>query len=331
MNGPQKPDTSERTDGPGKTRTWWHPLLVRLLDHELASAYTVRDEVLVGKLPLRVDILLIRRETGQLSEASRRDLSALVPLLNRFTLIEFKGPTDTLEPGDLAQLVGCSFLWHSQQTERLAQADLSLIVLAPSLNDAARDELCCLGWQIHGHEAGVYQVAGGPFTMWLVETDIMADRGQPILSLVSSVFVKEHRRIIQELGRTGHARLLQYVLQQVGQFRSLGEDFAMQHKDSEYMGELEEELQTAVLDAIPVEKRLEGLTPDEVLRRFTPEEVLRRFTPEEVLRRFTPEEVLRRFTPEEVLRRFTPEELAAGLSEEQAARLRELLERRQNQ
>jgi len=41
----------------------------------------------------------------------------LVQLLNRFTLIEFKGPTDTLEPGDLAQLVGCAFLWHSRQAE----------------------------------------------------------------------------------------------------------------------------------------------------------------------------------------------------------------------
>jgi hypothetical protein len=67
----------------------WHPLLARLLDFELATAYAVRDEVLVGKLPLRVDILLIRRQAGTLSEASRRDLSVLVPLLNRFTLIEF--------------------------------------------------------------------------------------------------------------------------------------------------------------------------------------------------------------------------------------------------
>ena len=100
--------------------------MARLLDYELATAYAVRDEVLVGKLPLRVDILLIRREAGQLSEASRRDLSVLVPLLNRFTLIEFKGPTDTLEPGDLAQLVGCAFLWHSQQAERIPQADVSL-------------------------------------------------------------------------------------------------------------------------------------------------------------------------------------------------------------
>ena len=84
-----------------------------------------------------------------------------------------------------------------------------------------------------------------------------------------------------------------YVLQQVDQFRSLGEDFAMQHKDSEYLGVLEEELQTAFLEGLPVEKRLQGLSPDEVLRRFT------------------------------------PEELAAGLSEDQVGRLRELLERRQ--
>jgi hypothetical protein len=120
------------------------------LDYELATAYAVRDEVLVGKLPLRVDILLIRRESGQLPETSRRDLAVLLPLLNRFTLIEFKGPTDTLEPGDLAQLVGCAFLWHSQQTERVPQADMSLIVLAPSVNEAVRDELHCLGWQIYG-------------------------------------------------------------------------------------------------------------------------------------------------------------------------------------
>jgi hypothetical protein len=87
--------------------------------------------------------------------------------------------------------------------------------------------------------------------------------------------------------------LLCYTLQQIEQFRSLGEEFTMQHADTEYMGELEEELQTAVLEAIPVERRLRGLSPEEVLRRFTPEQV------------------------------------AGGLSDEQATRLRELLERRQ--
>jgi hypothetical protein len=84
-----------------------------------------------------------------------------------------------------------------------------------------------------------------------------------------------------------------YTLQQIEQFRSLGEEFVMQHADTEYMGELEEELQTAVLEAIPVERRLRGLPAEERLRGLSPEEV------------------------------------AGGLSDEQAARLRELLERRQ--
>jgi hypothetical protein len=311
MTEPQKPDASDRTDRPGKTRTWWHPLLARLLDHVLATAYTVREEVLVGKLPLRVDILLIRREAGQLSEAGRRDLSALVPLLNRFTLIEFKGPTDALEPGDVAQLVGCSFLWHSQQVERVPQGDISLIVLAPSVNEAVRGELRSLGWQASEHEAGVFRVAGGPFTTWLVETDVMADRGQPILSLVSRVFLSEHKRIIGQLRHTGHELLLYYMLQQVEQFRNLGEDFAMQHADTKYLGELEEELQTAVLEAIPVEKRLRGLPPEDRLRGLPPEDRMRGLS------------------PGDRVRGLTPEELAGGLSEEQAARLRELLERKQ--
>ena len=75
----------------------------------------------------------------------------------------------------------------------------------------------------------------------------------------------------------------------------------MQHAGTEYLGELEDDLQT-VLDTISVERRLRGLPAEERLRGLSPEEVLRRFTPEQV---------------------------AGGLSDEQAARLRELLERRQ--
>ena len=98
-----------------------------------------------------------------------------------------------------------------------------------------------------------------------------------------------------QLQQTGHELLLYYMLQQIEQFRNLGKEFAMQHTGTETMGELADDLQTAVLQAMPVEKRLRGLSPEEVLRRYT------------------------------------PEELASGLSEEQAARLRELLEPKQGQ
>ncbi len=47
----------------------------------------------------------------------------------------------------------------------------------------------------------------------------------------------------------------------------------MQHKDSEHLGEVEEELQMAVLEAIPAEKRLRGLSPEEVLGELSEEQV----------------------------------------------------------
>lgn len=82
--------SSDQARTPGKRRTWWHRLPVRLLNHLMATAYEVLDEVLVGRMPLRVDSLLIRREQGRLSAAAARDLGPLVSLLNRFTLVEFK-------------------------------------------------------------------------------------------------------------------------------------------------------------------------------------------------------------------------------------------------
>jgi hypothetical protein len=100
----------------------------------------------------------------------------------------------------------------------------------------------------------------------------MADRDQPILSLVSRVFLREHARIREELRKTGHAVLGYYVLQQIQQFRRLGEDFAMQHTDTDRLGELEEELPAAVLESIPVEKRLQGLSPEDRVQGLSLEE-----------------------------------------------------------
>ena len=171
---------------------------------------------------------------------SRRELSALVPLLNRFTLIEFKGPTDVLERGDFAQLAGCSLLWHSQQSEPIPHEEVSLVVLSPTVSGALRDELRLLGCEASQHEPGIFRVTGLPFATWLVETDVMAERGQPVLSLVSRVFLKDRERIIEELGRTGHGALVHYMVQQIQQFRTSGKDFAMQHGLSDNLEELQE-------------------------------------------------------------------------------------------
>jgi hypothetical protein len=321
----EKPASSQQTGRPAKLRTWWHPLLVRLLNHLMARAYEVRDEELVGRMPLRVDILLIRREQGQLSDAAVRDLDVLVPLLNRFTLVEFKGPTDALEPGDLAQLIGCAFLWHSQQTERTRPDEMTLVIVAPRLNESLQDDLRLFGWRADECEPGVFFIAGAPWTMWMVETDVMAERGQPVLSLVSRPFLKRPRDIMKRLKDAGQVPLICYALQQVHQFCTLGEEFAMQHADTECLEEVDGDLRTALLELFQPENPV--FTLDDLRGVYPLEELLRGLPPEDRLRGLPPEDRLRGLPPEDRLRGLSAEDVVKGLSEPELARVRKMLER----
>jgi hypothetical protein len=268
--------------------------LVRLLNFTLGPAYRVDGEVAVGEPPLYLDILLIRREQGELSEVSVREILELLPLLSQFTLIEFKGPTDAMKWGDFARLVGCSYLWLSQLRDPVPHQEVSLVVVAPAVNAPLRDELRQLGFEIKEREPGIFQVTGLPFATWLVETDVMAERGQPVLSLVSRAFLNDRRSIIELFARRGHTALAnyRYMVQQVKQFRR-EEELAMQQAISENLEQFEEELFDKMLEEASPERRLRGLAPEERLRGLA------------------------------------PEELAAALSEEQAARLIAALQRKQ--
>ena len=183
-----------------------------------------------------------------------------MPLLNRFTLVEFKGPTDTLQRGDFAQLAGCSYLWHSQLSEPVSHEDVSLVVLTPSVTGVLLDELRLLRCEASQCDPGIFRVAGLPFTTLLVETDVMAECGQPILTLVSRVFLNDRRSIIERLASRGHEALAhyRYMVQQVKQFRS-EEDFAMQQALSETLEQFDEELLTKMLEELPAERRLRAV------------------------------------------------------------------------
>ena len=274
---------------PGKSRTLWHPLFARLLSFSLSSAYTIIDEVNVGKMPLRVDILLLRREGKELPESKKREVAALLPLLNRFTLMEFKGPTDSLERGDFAQLIGCAFLWHSQQADPISHDEVSLVVLAPTINRPLREELRLLGYIAEQTESGIFRVAGLPFAVWIVETDVMGRQVEPILSPVSRVFLKEHHGIIKELRRTGHAKLIDYALQQVHYIQAHREGFGMQAEVSDEFAQMDENIVKELLESLP------------------------------------PEQILRAVPPAVRLQGLSLEERLAGLSEEDKARLADLL------
>src|SRR5262249_29786990 len=85
-----QPEPGESESKPGKTRTWWHPLLASFLRWQLSGYYQLFEEVPVGQKPLQIDILLLHKEKGELPERARRILAGLVERLAEYTLIELK-------------------------------------------------------------------------------------------------------------------------------------------------------------------------------------------------------------------------------------------------
>jgi hypothetical protein len=130
---PPDPASEPATGKAGKVRTWWHPLLASFLRWQLGSHYQLQEEVPVGQKPLQIDVLLVRKEEGELPEDARRVLAGLAEYLNELTLLELKSPSDTLRAGDFQTFLAYALLYRAQNEPLLAPDRLHLLVLAPRL------------------------------------------------------------------------------------------------------------------------------------------------------------------------------------------------------
>jgi hypothetical protein len=141
------PTTDRPSPPPGKTRTWWHPLLVSLLRWQLGSHYRIEEEVPIGQKPLQIDILLLllHKEQGELPAHTRAMLAGLVEYLGEFTLVEFKSPSDILRAGDFQRFLAYALLYRAQNDPHLDVKRMHLLVIAPQLTKPYLQELQALG------------------------------------------------------------------------------------------------------------------------------------------------------------------------------------------
>ena len=323
----------EAASPPGKLRTWWHPLLVRLLEWLLRDSCEVRSEVNVGQMPLRLDILLIRRLESSIPAAAMRDLNAICRRLNAYTLIEFKAPTDALAFGDWNKLLGCAHLFVAQAEEPIRCSDLTLMVLAPALTAGFTRELSFGPWQAVEEEPGIHRITGGEFSAFLVETDRVAGLREPVLTFFSHEFLEDPGGMAKEL-RIEHAEMLLYVIQQIVQLRGSPLQFEVQRMGEKHYPTLKE-LQAWLLNAVSTEERLQGIPPEQRLQGIPPEQWLQGIPPEQRLQGIPAEERLqgipaeqrlRGIPPEQRLQGIPPEQRLHGLSEQERALLRKLLD-----
>lgn len=282
------PPTPEATP-PGKTRTWWHPLLTALLRWQLAGYYKVEEEVNVGSKPLQIDVLLLREQRGELPESVRRITAGLAEYLNAFTLIEFKSPSDTLRAGDFQTFLAYALLYRAQHRPLLPPGQLNLLVIAPRLTKPYRRELALCGVTPRQEEPGVWRLQGGTagHATRVLETQILQGVQHPLLTVLSPQLLADVESVSRQLRAAGYAQLLVYMTQQIQQFQLQGETFAMQHLAAD--DEMKEMWRNIARNLTPEDRLLmfKGLTPEERLEGLAPEERLAGLAPEERLEGLT--------------------------------------------
>ena len=80
-----------------------------------------------------------------------------------------------------------------------------------------------------------------------------------------------------------------------------GKDMMEYELTPEKVMEIGKGFEDAFLACLPIDKRLKGLKPEDILARFTPEDIFARFKPEDIFARFKPEDILGSLSDEDIM------------------------------
>ncbi|XXX78778.1 hypothetical protein WMF30_08375 [Sorangium sp. So ce134] len=277
-------------------------MLVALLEFYLPSGWRLYPELLLNRMPLRVDIVVLRLVDQPAGDA--RKLHSILGHLRQHTLIEHKGPTDELEPEDVLTLLAYGAL-YMRHNKLLDPDELCLMVVADRIPAG-------FARQIERHRGTFAPVGGG---LWRGELNGLLLHGvetreacrhsptEHLLYMFSRAYLKGAGQFVPL--DPEEARVYHLLYQQVEQFRRQRGTMAM--KDYELARQSYEEVLEQMVAQLPPEKLLARLTPEQRLAGLTPEEMIAQLPPEKLLARLTPEQRLEGLTPEEILRAIPPE------------------------
>lgn len=265
-------------------RTAWHFFFCILLRRYGPSIFEIRDEVPLSQEPLRMDYLLLRRVEDAPAAAEAQTLLALWPLLPRITIAELKSVGRLYGKAELDRLWSYAHAYYAAEHASLsARSDLAALLLVPGRTPTLDADVEKMGLTWVGLDAGYWQLTGGLFHLYVVEIDVVADQPEEDLLALYS-----HHEL-----RTPRST------------RFWGELTGAEAKmDARIFEGFEEELKE-ILNAMPLERRFLGVSPEQLAARLTPEQRLVGLDrdhqalalPLEVLR-MLPDDYLRSLSPE---------------------------------
>ncbi|WP_437336530.1 hypothetical protein [Sorangium sp. So ce394] len=287
---------------PRERVTAWHPMLVALLEFYLPSGWRLYPEFLLNRMPLRVDIVVLRLAVQPAGDA--RKLHSIFGHLRQHTLIEHKGPTDDLEPEDVLALLAYGAL-YMRHNKLLDPDELCLMAIADRIPAGFVRQVERLRGSFAPVGGGLWRGELNGLLLHGVETR-EACRQSPtehLLYMFSRAYLKGAGQILPL--DPEEARVYNTLYQQVEQFRRQRGTMAV--KDYELARQSYEEVLEQMLAQLPPEKLLAKLTPEQRLEGLTPEQRFEGLTPEQRFEGLTPEQRFEGLTPEEILRAIPPE------------------------
>jgi hypothetical protein len=280
----------------------WHLAFVNLIQRRAPPNFEVQSEARLTIEPQRADLLLLRRIGIERQDHKALILRRLWPWLGLVTVLEYKSPVDSaFRPGDLLRLVGYGVLYHTAHLNELPEReDLTLVLVVASVTPTLLQEIERMGWTLTPLDGGYARIEGLMYTTHVVVIDE-----------------------VTEAERDEYLRLFSHKPALPGEatrwLRQWMRETKMKQPDIEELPGFEELFAKSIAKAIqkmPLEERLEGLSPEQVIGAFAPEQVIGVFAPEQVIPAL-PLEVLR-VLPDEYIR-----SLPAEIQERVRKRLQE--------
>jgi len=261
-----------------KVYTAYHLYFSLLLEYLLKDyGYDVEPLVKVGKLPLEVDVIIIRNR-DKLRKKDFVQLDFLFQRLSNYNLIEFKGPTDSLTWHDYLRLEAVTYLYRIKIDHR-EKDDVRLFTIASTIPDDYRDFLSINSMRPEKISEGLYSLVGSSayHHYLLVLNEMDPDARNELLLFFSS---KYHDRM-SEIISDDENKITLYLIQELYQKERRKMKFKIKDEDL-VVRDLKE-----VVRRIPIEWILEGMNPDELMQRFSSVERLAGLNPEEIMKGLT--------------------------------------------
>jgi hypothetical protein len=292
--------------------TAWHPMLVALLEEYLPSGWKLLPEFLLGRLPQRVDILVLQMEGT--AAGSVRKLHSIFDYLRPHTLIEHKGPTDDLAGNDATVLLGYAFQYMALQKLE-DPADVGLMVIGDSITRSFVKQVERFGGQLDPVGGGLWHGNVHKFQLHGVATReaYQAAPSERLLYTFSRSYLQAPAALLSLDEEEERVYLTLY--EHVEQFRKRRGPMAM--KDEEKLQRAHKELVAGLLRSlspeglseslagIPTEQRLAGIPTEQRLAGIPAEQRLAGIPAEQRLLALT-DEALAAF-PDDYLRSLSPE------------------------